>query len=816
MTLSSGPPSRGPKSILECNPAGEASSSPRVLRARTLSDVSGTSKHDRRRLDLDREMVWREQPLDAWFQNYLPGADPTGVTFAPFEVELANQEQGMYAGLRDGLNSCLRAVGWDGYEALTTDRLPDSSASGSSGDALRPDMGIYPIARARTGPSDDSLDARVAWAWLELLIEVKWDPKAAPFSSRYTPRSAFLPTGRERCLSRGQLAEYAVEQLNRQHRQFLFMVHVMRDCARILRFDRSGAVVSEEFDYVAHPEVIGTLLFRLSRMSRAEQGHDPTATLASEREASMFKELHARFHADSATARGLRNAVVEGWPIVKITMDVPFSSDGAPVRRGTPPTRREFLVGKPASLSLSLVGPGAKGFVAYDLTTNAVVFMKDSWRLDSRDVQSEYETYLQLREKTTGELYVPTLLGGGDVSFDGSLQRTASRDDAPSLVHCRLVFKEICRPLEDFTNSFELVKAVTWALVAHSKAWKQCGILHRDISVKSIVIYDSDDLGTPTSIGTLQNRGTPGPVETLADWDVGWWPREGIGRDVARIDRSDSWPFMSARLQEHRYPGRQHDLADDLESFMHVLNYCALKHLPGAASTEAESAYLTQCLYDAVVPTDSPHPKGSPLKLEKVKNGMPFVNSLPAQHPLAGLLAELSQLCKQHYERVVLPESPPRSPSPEETFAEGSCDGSQGALPDYDGDLLDSPDSDELDGWPTQTCAPPSPHVNIALSPLRSHDRMVGACMKAIRKVWPAVDRRDRPIPTRTRPRPLVRTGSRVGAKRTWSESDCSELDGAGENMKPKRVRRGSESSVVLSLSGTQNAGGIPRRRSSK
>ncbi|PIL31118.1 hypothetical protein GSI_05814 [Ganoderma sinense ZZ0214-1] len=811
MTFSSGPPSRGPTSVFECNPAGEASSPPRVQRARTLSDVSGTSKHDQRRLDLDREMVWREQPLDAWFQNYLPGADPTGVTFASFEVELANQEQGMYAGLRDGLNDCLRAVGWDGYEALTTDRLPDS-ASGSSGDALRPDMGIYPTARACTSSHDDSFDARVSWAWLELLIEVKWDPKAAPFSSRYTPRSPFLPTGRERCLSRGQLAEYAVEQFNRQHRQFMFMVHVMRDCARLLHFDRSGAVVSEEFDYVAHPEVIGTFLFCLSRMGRAERGHDPTATLASEHEASMFRELHTRFHADSATAHGLRSAVAEGWPIVKITMDAPFSSDGTPVRRGTLPTQRQFLVGKPASLSPSLVGPGAKGFVAYDLTTCAVVFIKDPWRLDSRDVQSEYETYLQLRERTTGELYVPALLGGGDVSFDGERQRAAccaesAFEDAPSLVHCRLVFKEICRPLEDFTNSFELVKAVTWALVAHSKAWKQCGILHRDISVKSIAIYDPDASGIPSRVGGF---------ETLVDWDIGWWPRQRLGRDGARTDRSDSWPFTSARLQQQ--PDQEHDLADDLESFMHVLNYCALKHLPGAASTESESAYLTQCLYDAVLCTDSRRPRGSPLKLEKVQNGTPFVNGLPAQHPLASPLAELSQLCKQHYEHVVLPESPPRSPSPDDIdiFAGGSCCGAQGALPDYDGDLLDSPD---LDGWSTRACAPPSPHVNIALSPLRSHDRMVGACMKAIRKVWPAVDRQDRPTPMRTRTRPLARTGSRVGAKRTWSESDCSETDGVEANLKRKRVRRGSESSVASSpgsLSVARNAGGLRRRRSSK
>ncbi|KAI1791953.1 hypothetical protein LXA43DRAFT_369093 [Ganoderma leucocontextum] len=802
MTSCSGPPSRGPTLAFEGNPAGEAASPPRVQRARTLSDVSGTNKHDQRRLDLDREMVWRERPLEHWFQSCLPGTDPTGITFAPFKVDLEHQEQGMYSGLRDGLNSCLTTVGWEGYEALTTDRFPDSSISGSSGDALRPDMGIYPTDPARTTASDNSLgDARVIWAWLELLIEVKWDPKAAPFSSRYTPRSPFLPTGRERCLSRGQLAEYAVEMFHRQHRQFLFVIHFMCDCARFLRFDRSGAVVSEEFDYVAHPEVIGTFLSRLSGMGRAERGHDPTATLASESEAATFRELHTRFHVDSATARGLRSAVAEGWPIFKLTVDAPFSSDGAPVRRGATPTQRQFLVGKPASQSPSLVGKGAKGFVAYDLTTDTVVFIKDSWRLDSRDVQSEYEIYLQLREKATGELYVPTLLGGGDVSFDGQRQRAqccveSDEDVRPGpLVHCRLVFKEICRPLEDFTNSFELVKAVTWALVAHSKAWRQCGILHQGISIESIVIYDSDDLGIPTPNGTH---------EELSNWDVGW-SRERTGRDDARNDRLGSWPFMSARLQE--YPEGQHELADDLESFMHVLNYCALKHLPNAASTEAELGYLTQCLYDAVVPTDTDsHPKGSPFKLEKVQNGTPFVNGLPADHPLAGLLAELSQLCKQHYRHVVLPrESTPRAPPPENIFARGSYCGAHATLPDYDGDLLGdgSPQSpDELDENAPR--ALPSP--NTALSPLQTHDRMVGACMKAIRKVWPAVDRREHQT---RRARPLARKGSRLGPKRTWSESDFRGEVGAN----CKRVRKGSSAKLRAGNAGT---GGLQRRRSGK
>ncbi|EJF67468.1 hypothetical protein DICSQDRAFT_142985 [Dichomitus squalens LYAD-421 SS1] len=758
MTTSMGPPTCGPTMYNEGDPSTEGASA-RVQRSRTLSDVSGAIKHDQRRIELDREMRWREVPLEHWFRTYMSGADPTGISFQPFAVDLESREQGMYHGLRTGLNDCLRVVGWAGYETLTTDRLPDISMSSSSDNlstALRPDMGIYPMEHiCATSQEHSSLDTRVAWAWAEVLIEVKFDPKAAPFSSRHTPRSAFLPTGRERCLNRGQLVEYATEIFNRQHRQSLFMIHFTYDCARFLRFDRSGAVVSEEFDYIACPQLIGSFLSRLSRMGRAERGYDPTATLASEEQATTFRELHNRFHPDSATARGLGNAVADGWPIYLLTIDAPFSSDGAAVRRGTSPSSRHFLVGKPASQSSSLVGKVAKGFVAYDMTNQQVVFIKDGWRPDSSEVQSEYETYLQLREMASGELYIPTLLGGGDVTFDGQRQQTTSFNELsnliPPLAHCRLIFKEICRPLEDFTNSYELVKAVTWALVAHSKAWRQCGILHRDISIESILIYDSDDLGLPTPNGT---------IDQLSNWDIAMsWKQ--IDPGGAPTYRSTSWPCMSARLQEH--PEKQHELADDLESFMHVLNYCALRHLPTGMSS-AEVAHLVQSLYDTVIQSDAGPPKGSPLKLEKVQNGTPFVKGLPGDHPMAQLLAELSELCKAHYEHVVLPGPETYRTSCSDIFAGGLYCGAQSTLPDYDGVPVHE---DALDG-----CKVDLPHSfpspNPVLSPLRDHDRMVGVCMRAIRKVWPRVDKRQDAV----RVRPSTRGGSRLGAKRTWSESD--------------------------------------------
>ncbi|KAI0706239.1 hypothetical protein C8T65DRAFT_230973 [Cerioporus squamosus] len=802
MLCNMGPPTCGP-SPTSGEPPPHPSQPPgdgrarlhRTESAQTLPDVSsspgprggsfaetGSVKHEQRRLELDRETKWRELPLTEWMQRYasVGGELPTSVTPKPFAIDLEHQEEGMYGGLVAGLNDTLNTVGCTQYEALSTDRLPDVLAAGSTGEddrrALRPDLGIYPkTERAGLLSSPGAhTDARVAWFSVEVLIEVKWDPRAFPFSSRHTPRSPFLPSGRDRCLSRGQLVEYATEVFNGQHRQSICVVVFLQDCARLVRFDRSGAVVSEEFNYLTHPEFIATFFYRLSKLSLALRGYDPSATRASDEEATLFRSLAGKYPEESATQRGLYQAASEGWPVYKLTVDAPFSPDGKALTRGTPPSRRQFLVGKPSSVNTSLTGRGTRTFVAYDLIGDQVVFIKDTWRVDSAKARSELETYLHLRENAPGELYIPTLLGGGDVLLEGEPQRTAACAQE-GRVHARLVFREICRPLEDFTNAFELVKCVTWALVAHAKAWRDCDLLHCDISTDSILIYDASETGRPDPVTTHR---------LLAGWELAA-PRhvhDPGGPDIPDHSSSRSWPFVSAHLQEH--PEAPHGLADDLESFMHVLNLCALKHLtrPDVLSTE-ELAYLLQAAYYTVVPTSNPGKrKGSALKLEKVQNGTSFVKGLPDGHPMGLLLEELSRLCKLHYQHVYPP--PATSTSYRDVdgcFEDGAVCGLQSGLPDFD--LDPAADEDELEAAPSPQ--PPSvPARDPAMSPLRDHSRMVSACMRAIRKVWPRVDRVQRE----------KARGHRVSRKRTWTDSGFPTRPASGPYKKARK------SSSVTSL----------------
>ena len=54
---------------------------------------------------------------------------------------------------------------------------------------------------------------------------------------------------------------------------------------------------------------------------------------------------------------------------------------------------------------------------------------------------------------------------------------------------------------------------------------------------------------------------------------------------------------MSARLQQ--FPDKRHELSDDMESFYHVLNWCALLHLHHVKAQNVQwIAMFVSTMYD--------------------------------------------------------------------------------------------------------------------------------------------------------------------------------------------------------------------------
>ena len=185
----------------------------------------------------------------------------------------------------------------------------------------------------------------------------------------------------------------------------------------------------------------------------------------------------------------------------------------------------------------------------------------------------------------------------------------------------------------------------------------------------------------------------------LCDWDLSKF-REELEIAPTRPDRTVSampsghqrhnpdfitqgtWQFMSALLQQFlQWP---HGVAEDLESSMHVLNWCILKFLPHRLSKNPRGlADFMRGTYDVSFPPSAGAPSnvhtGSYTKYMNVRNGVSFVSGLPAYegpidwsadgqaqtqrtrrvrlvHPVAGIVKLLSTLCEEHYETLDLPD----------------------------------------------------------------------------------------------------------------------------------------------------------------
>ncbi|KAI0672141.1 hypothetical protein C8Q78DRAFT_728722 [Trametes maxima] len=561
---------------------------------------------------------------------------------------------------------------------LPTQPLQQSVGSGTDAVASRTGDGVV---------QHEPLLARMSWANAELIIEVKGNKQKGPFSAtvKEVPKDAkkdvkkdvngdeVLPDGREHKLARGQATHYGVGIFNRQHRQHMFILSIVYNVARFIYFDRSGAVYSQEFDYYKDPVTFATFLYRFSKMTPSQRGHDPTVSLASKHEHDLFRNLWETYpkstmaQYNSVPISAVKHAGTPGWPVYALNIYAQWSDESKSLPTNLPFTSRRCLVGRPDRVSESLVGRGTRGFVAYDLEDKRIVYVKDSWRAISEDLPSEYNNYQQIYRRLAAKghkldrIGLLTVLAGGDVRpalgstvagqcTAATFQNTRAQEflnngHLPTEIlmrrHQRLVFKEVCRPLEDFKDARELCDVLLQALCAHSLAWTSADIMHRDVSASNILIHDTPD----------------GPsLGILADWDLAKTKRLLSNQKATQPSRSGTWQFLSALRQ--CFPETPWQLSDDLESFMHVLNWIALKYLKHDSTYEEEKGIKTQSKWFHDV-YDTPAPEGTTarmderhIKLSHIVAGKPFVKVRPlhSDNPLNVLLDSLAQLFQEHYQ----------------------------------------------------------------------------------------------------------------------------------------------------------------------
>ncbi|GJE97879.1 hypothetical protein PsYK624_141010 [Phanerochaete sordida] len=559
--------------------------------------------------------------------------------------------------------------------AQSADRWMDVADWHESTDIdIRTDIVLYPTTKAArdayvmpvansVAPERRPFVARSAWAWMKMFLECK--PSEA--GSGYSFTGEFVQESTNGPAARAQNVKYASEIMLRQHREFLFSTYATQSHVAIFRWDRNGAIYTK-IDLRKDTANLFNFVYRFARLASARQGFDPTAGLAAKSDIDKWRA----YTSSNSTLMKLRDSVLEDivhFPMYKMQCEqlpAEETEDEQPSerRRTRKPKKvppKVYLVGRHATGECVPTGRCTRTYIAYDLDSGDLVYIKDSWR-SKKNLHAEADTYLRLKKH--GVQHVATLLAGGDVGGSASPQHTVSQEYQPDgphkdfeRAHHRVVFKEIGRPLDGYPNSGELMILVSHAAIGHYEALTKAGVLHRDVSLSNMLI----DVESPRK----RLRGF------LTDWDLCRY-LEDYHQDLPPSPaRSGTWPYLSALALT--YPKKPQELSDDLESFVNVIVCLALRfhphklslnYAPGISGDALRLANkgntgLAQHIFNFFYQDclcEGGYSSGGEMKLLTIlaRGELPvYLNAGPnGPTPLARLIEDLYALLRLHYNSI--------------------------------------------------------------------------------------------------------------------------------------------------------------------
>ncbi|TCD71125.1 hypothetical protein EIP91_012073 [Steccherinum ochraceum] len=467
-------------------------------------------------------------------------------------------------------------------EPLTLDADVDSSSRSTtpSSDSIHSEY-----SEEKPGVAERDLPSSSEWKWhkLELWVELKLHETADGFTKDYknTQNKCFDHVKSQLAKeTRGQLASYATKQLAHQHRRFIISLLIVGKYARFILFDRGGALVTEHFNYIKKPELLAEFFWRYSRTSDHHRGYDLTAPLATPAEQAALEAAATNFKNDATKRKfaDIETALDARFPCYKLAVKgIPSDS------KTNLPETRHYIVRTPFRHPESPCGRATRPYVALDLASDQLVFLKDYWRPVDEGRPSEAEVYAELNAANVPHL--PNVLLAGDVvdpDVDGVdvLQSTATHVlleavqtkklfKSPGIKqyrHHRIV-QTLLYPLKSAKNSRELVKAIYNATECILAA-KEADWLHRDVSAANVML-DEDGEGV------------------LNDWDHA---TKSHAAQTLAYSRTGTWQFMSIELG--RNPYKAHDVFDDIESCLWVFLNSAIHFF------DSDASYSTLDMFD--------------------------------------------------------------------------------------------------------------------------------------------------------------------------------------------------------------------------
>nr|VWO99842.1 Swi1p [Ganoderma boninense] len=470
--------------------------------------------------------------------------------------------------------------------------------------------------------------------WTDQGVPIEFKYGLDPFDEKKSGNAD--ATSREKV--RGQVTHYAELIMSIQQRLFLFMFVIIGRKFCILRWDRSGVVVSEAVDYVDGWEVFCDILWRISlahRFAPEMLGMDPSVV--------RLRRTNTEWKRMSAAAESNPNDVDDKERILdEKELTEPFTfkyvrdafketvDDKAyPRYKVTVPGKdkvRYFLIGKPIFQAKGLAGRGTRGYIAleYDPTSSKgrkprvdrFVFLKDAWRMKYDGVRPEGDILADLNENQVS--YVPTLLCHGDVGesvqetmtpqcwehkHSSSSSSSSPSADAVPLASGSLKRKSTDSDVEasdrepeddsDAHTGCPLRRHVHYRFVVE-EVGKPLSAVGNERKLLSTIVdcvkahqqaYNLGILHRDISAGNIlvwprvenlqDGRRVLRWVGLLTDWELSKRIDESPGR--RQPERTGTWQFMSYGLLTT--DSKVVELCDDLEAFFYVILYNAIRYV---------------------------------------------------------------------------------------------------------------------------------------------------------------------------------------------------------------------------------------------
>jgi len=318
---------------------------------------------------------------------------------------------------------------------------------------IQPDLSVY----------DKDVDTSrkvMQYGKLQTFIEFKPDESSDPFcdppcadiTSKERIEFQFEALAKKRMDCRGQFASYATEMLARQHRTRSFSVYVGDPCVRFICWDRSGAVVTEKFNFRENSQPLVDFLWYFNRASEANRGRDTTVRSATQGEIYLAHEYLIRWKNE------------KDRPVIVFEIQ---DND----------CTREFIAWGSMADPESLTGRATRAYPVYEQASGKQYFLKDSWR--AATLERESEILRELNEK--GVRNVPRFVCGGDIVGHTTLSHKFSVEDIEQntpipverrkswkcgvhklaeRIHHRFVEDFIGHHLDKFTSSKQFMKVV--------------------------------------------------------------------------------------------------------------------------------------------------------------------------------------------------------------------------------------------------------------------------------------------------------------------------------------------------------------------